>query len=359
MPQLDGLRTFAVMGVFFAHWGIGSLPGFSFFPWGDMGVTLFFVLSGYLITGILTSAGDRVAAGEESYLHAARQFYVRRCLRIFPIYYLVLLGAAVLILQVRQAFWWHLTYASNVYFAIRGNLDVQGSTFWTLASEEQFYLIWPWVILAISRARRRSVVIVTLGVGVAARLGLSMFPVTQMAAKVLLPGCLPFFALGALLAIRRETSDAPDAMRHGKDDSGAGPDPALTAIIGLLLFLLARKNWGPSWLGGAMDTLGSLGWGLTSMWIIGKASSGFGGSAGRILEARWVRYLGRISYGLYIYHPFVTWAIIRILMLWGITAGDHLAVFSPVFAITTIGVATLSWFAIEQPVNRLKRHFPY
>jgi peptidoglycan/LPS O-acetylase OafA/YrhL len=140
MPQLDALRALGVFGVWFTHWGIGTLPVLRWIHWGEMGVQLFFVLSGYLITGILLRARDRADCGEGKWL-VAKRFYVRRFLRICPIYYLTLLATAIVIQHMREGFFWHLTYTSNIFFALRGRLDLIGAHFWTLSVEEQFYLV--------------------------------------------------------------------------------------------------------------------------------------------------------------------------------------------------------------------------
>lgn len=146
MKQLDGLRAIAVLSVLYYHFYSNALP------FGIMGVRLFFVLSGFLITGILLQCRRLAETGGQSSLFTLRRFYIRRFLRIFPLFYLVLLVSAVINLQgFRDGLWWHAAYLSNVYFAAGGNA---GATihFWSLSVEEQFYLIWPWLILYVPRA---------------------------------------------------------------------------------------------------------------------------------------------------------------------------------------------------------------
>src|ERR1017187_4970215 len=103
MPQLDGLRTLAVAAVAWSHW---MLPYQFGFEWGLMGVNLFFVLSGFLITGILLDS--RAEEGEPARRwFAIRQFYARRVLRIFPLFYMTLaLLALVNVRPIRQTFLW-------------------------------------------------------------------------------------------------------------------------------------------------------------------------------------------------------------------------------------------------------------
>ena len=139
-PQLDGLRAVAVAAVAYSHW----LPDWQFgLPFGA-GVHLFFVLSGFLITRILLAlrqAPDRGAA--------IARFYARRALRLFPAFYLVL-GLAWIadVPLVRDTWAWHAAYLSNVRIASEAQWLGHVSHFWSLAVEEQFYLLWPWLLLA-------------------------------------------------------------------------------------------------------------------------------------------------------------------------------------------------------------------
>lgn len=119
MPQLDALRAFAVLGVMYQHFA-PSQKWLQYLPLARLGVQLFFVLSGFLITGILLVARERIACGE-SRTFELRQFYARRFLRIFPLYYAVVLGGAIVgISGFRQPLFWHLAYLTNVQNAITG-----------------------------------------------------------------------------------------------------------------------------------------------------------------------------------------------------------------------------------------------
>ena len=123
MPQLDSLRTFAVFAVMVHHFW----PEATFnLPLGFVGVQLFFVLSGFLITGILWPAREAVQAGRWPAVAVFRRFYIRRFLRIFPLFYGTL---AVLWLldvgEVRESALWHFSYLSNIYFAKIGRLSLQ------------------------------------------------------------------------------------------------------------------------------------------------------------------------------------------------------------------------------------------
>src|SRR5262245_21094061 len=148
-PELDGLRAVAVMSVLLMH---GGMPGFH---WGYIGVDLFFVLSGYLITSILLR--EQLRTGQISLL----SFYQRRALRLFPalaVLCIVFLAYAFFVLRdptqgLREIVVVAL-YLSNWTRAAGLNFPEWLGHTWSLAIEEQFYLLWPLVLLAISAARR-------------------------------------------------------------------------------------------------------------------------------------------------------------------------------------------------------------
>ena len=153
-PALDGLRGVAILAVFFSHFGGGhKSTNFVIRTWshiadaGWMGVDLFFVLSGFLITGILLDTANR----EDK----VRNFYARRALRIFPLFYGVLFGflllTPVLHLQWRAGHLLYFFYLSNMIPVLAPGLPAPGTGvslvhFWSLAVEEQFYLLWPFVV---------------------------------------------------------------------------------------------------------------------------------------------------------------------------------------------------------------------
>ena len=150
MPQLDALRALAFVGVAVSHWSPNFLAGIV--PWGT-GVQLFFVLSGFLITGILLRS--RPADLGISMPTALRVFYVRRCLRIFPLYYGVLALCLLFAIGPIATTWpWHVSYLSNLFYARQGHASPVEDPFlhlWSLSVEEQFYLLWPLVALVANR----------------------------------------------------------------------------------------------------------------------------------------------------------------------------------------------------------------
>ena len=142
IPQLDGMRGLAVLLVLLAHSAIAftRVPAMRWIEgYGNLGVQLFFVLSGFLITRILLDTKDTP--------HFFRNFFVRRALRIYPLYY-ALLGFVVFSGLVHQhgVRWWpYILYLSNIIYGAGREPSPLGPV-WSLAVEEQFYLVWPFVV---------------------------------------------------------------------------------------------------------------------------------------------------------------------------------------------------------------------
>ena len=335
MPHLDALRTLAVAGVIVTHTTTfrGKLLG-------TYGVTLFFVLSGFLITGILLKCRDQAIAHKHRRIHLLKQFYARRFLRIFPLYYLVLTvfwlsGYA----PVRDYAGWFFGYLSNfrmhepaLWYSYLGH-------FWSLAVEEQFYLVWPWVVLWTPPRHlcRLTLAVVALGPlsrGVGAAAGMSR---AELWISTL--SCLDALGIGALLAVARAQGWFEPLRRA-----------ALTyGIAALLLLLASRLLEFPV----ASQALWSLGPALLSAWLVASASHGFSGIIGRIASWPALLWIGTISYGVYVYHMLVLLVVHK-------TLHSIPGLLLPLLVTSlTVGVAALSWYAFERPINNLKKYFPY
>ncbi|MAB80532.1 MAG: acyltransferase [Planctomycetes bacterium] len=342
-PQLDGLRTLAVLLVMAHHWMPKSIT--RGIHWGGIGVDLFFCLSGFLITGILLNVRSFVENGEQGIGYTARQFFMRRLVRIFPLYYLVL-ALTLPWLEVSgatQASLW--TYTYNVYGGLTANMNGVVSHFWSLAVEEQFYLLWPWVILAIPRRRLEAVLWITVLVGPLTRLFLLQSDVGAEAVRTLTPACLDTLGLGSLMAWK--------VHRGGLERVARGPLATGLFALGLPLLVtgawlqLGRRS------GAELETWRVM---ITSTrapllaWLVLRGALGFGGIAGRFLSCGPMVYLGRISYGLYVYHAFA-------LFLPG--SSLHPLLRFCVWGAATVAVASVSWHLFEARVNGLKEHFPY
>jgi peptidoglycan/LPS O-acetylase OafA/YrhL len=352
MPQLDGLRALAVFAVLLAH----TMPWLhERFDLGAAGVRLFYVLSGFLITGILLRARAQAAAAGAGRGRVLRAFYARRFLRIFPPYYAALFAAAALALPgVRETFAWHVSYLSNIYAYLHGYYYPHLAHLWSLSVEEQFYLLWPAVVLFAPARALPALVVATVCVGPASRLLFAPFAAEPHRAAAIATSCLDTLGLGALLALAWESGAAAPALRRKLGRA------ALAAGAGLYLAVLASGllKWGWHFRFASKDVA----YGLLFFWLVDRAATGLGGPGGWLLEARPVAYVGRISYGVYLFHEFLP-PLLRRLDPWLPSAlrlpTEHGPARFLYVAAATLSVAALSWHLFEKPLNGLKKWFPY
>jgi peptidoglycan/LPS O-acetylase OafA/YrhL len=348
--QLDSLRAFAVLGVLLAHTSSTSVR---LAPFGEWGVNLFFVLSGYLIVGILLDARAAQAASG----HTLRVFYARRFLRIFPLFYAVVIVTTLLAVPgMREGFRWYVTYLANFHFVFRGQWGYYGSHLWSLSVEEQFYLLAPLVILLAPRRHLPKVLVGVIAAAVAYRIAASAAGWSPFA--VYLPPLASFDAIGigALLAVTR------------RDASTAWVRWALLAGLPLLATDLVAYQFGRHGYGGAtmvstQAVVQGLAVALIGVWLVDRAAHGFGGIGGRLLNWWPLVYIGTISYGIYIYHLFLTYPAVShhwpesLHAKFGAAIGEAGYVF--MIGAATIAMAAVSWHFFERPLNSLKRFFPY
>ena len=358
MAQLDGLRAFAVALVLCYHF---YRPARQYVHLGGIGVRVFFVLSGFLITGILLRSRALRDAGQAPAGLALRHFYIRRILRIFPLYYFAL-GIALLgkVSGVREGIAWHVAYLSNVHFflvnAVHHNQWGGGvSHLWSLAVEEQFYLLWPWVILF---APRRWLPGIALG---AAAVG----PVFR-------------FVVYRHHRQRHHAGSAPRLHRlpgargvPGHDGVARVQVPPIGAAgrwarvwCGVLLFgaYLAAEQTDGYWMFRMVSF--DLAIALMGVWLVARAAEGMTGPVGKFLALAPVRYIGTISYGIYVYHLLLPELVARAARRLGhpdllAPLGDKTLGFLAFYGALTILVAAISWHCFEAPINRLKARFEY
>jgi peptidoglycan/LPS O-acetylase OafA/YrhL len=345
-PQLDALRAFAVLAVIWHHW----FPGATFGLPLASGVQLFFVLSGFLITRILLVARDDVertkATGKGRVIAA---FWSRRILRIFPVFYAVVILAIIAgVADLRQSYGWHLSYASNFYFILQEGWHRPVAHFWTLAVEEQFYLVWPMVVLFLPRRWLPGVFVGLALIGPAYRAcGVYFFSDVRLFV-IGTPGSFDSLALGALLAWMHLYPRV-----WSRSLLSRGRMIALGAIalyIGLQMIPRA---------GAALQ--GIYGWSVLSVVFacgIHACTQGVGGVVGRVLNNGVLRYVGTISYGLYL--------VYNLSGVPGQLAARWFPQLAPTGdwglatqAVVTLSIASASWHWFEKPINSLKRYLPY
>jgi peptidoglycan/LPS O-acetylase OafA/YrhL len=348
---LDGLRFFAFLMVFFFHalqwspWGQWPIIRF-----GYLGVPIFFVLSGFLIGGILIDLKDKTRPGFG--LGAKlKTFYIRRALRIFPVYYLFIGILAVLLLLsgrpdsvANDSFFWHLSYLTNFRSFAVGMDRIRQGHFWSLAVEEHFYMLAPLVVLLV---KPRTLVRLLAGVIVAVAVARALIDHSGSSRDfwVLSPMQFDLLGLGIATAIIERKGQFAGIGARGLRWIGAG------GAIFFVLFIAHyyRPVYGT---GGLFATFGPISLGLATAALVLTLWQRPAWLPSRILAFRPFAYFGQISYGLYLFHPnCLGWS--------SHYYGTFNLTNTWVGLAVTLAVAMVSWHLFEKPINNLKNRFAY
>ena len=338
MYQLDTLRTFALGAVMVEHYGGPWIHARFPIGGGTLGVGCFFTLSGFLITGILLRTFD--AADRPS--DAFRTFYARRFLRLMPAFYAVILALVLLNIQPVASSWpWHAAYLTNIWVAL-GN---PSNVFWSLSVEEQFYLLWPLVIVMTPRRWLPTVTIVLVVLAFAFKVAIYQSGFSLTEARGLLPNNFDLLAIGCLLALACYRGGQPNTF-----DWYTGRVATVFTIVAWTCFGLAVASW-IIW--GDASTLryftNNLLCGVFFAWLVLNAAIGFKGWVGAIFNLKPLQYIGQISYGLYLVHNWVP----KILEKYG---GPMPRIELGVLALViTFAICILSWHFFEKPILQLRQ----
>lgn len=345
---LDGLRAIAVALVILQH-----KTHFGKADVGAYGVWLFFVLSGFLIIGILHAERGKIEAGTIGVGEAIWVFMVRRSLRIFPIYYLTLLATLPIFLTSVHAngtpfrpeeAWFNFAYLSNFWM---GNY-VQGtvgsfSHLWSLSVEEQFYLVSASILLFFPRNRSVQICLAICIVGLGAKIALELAhaPAIAIATNSLINFAL--IAYGGICILRL----LPNKPAPGRETLVA---PILLCVYLALPFVFQWLHIGqdrPTYAQFAPLLVGPL---LVSIYLNQKQL------LVKVLELWPLRITGQMSYGIYLYHNFAypSFIVTPIEKLFGVSIVLPKYADLSISVVMTLVVAALSWNFIEKPLLRLR-----
>jgi peptidoglycan/LPS O-acetylase OafA/YrhL len=362
IPALDGIRGVAAGMIFVYHYGGGAQSSFlplraigNLLHFGWIGVSLFFVLSGFLISGILWDGYQKSGWW--------RRFYVRRSLRIFPLYYLAIAIAAGFWIAVGtpishlSELWVYVLYLRDVPNLPSGPsmlpTSIELGHFWSLAIEEQFYLFWPFV-LALAAGKRlgaKRLILILWLVSLAFRVAMLGLHNPEWGSHFLVGRAGELFA-GAYLAMVIR-GDALERQRLFR---------ALPYIFGSSLVLLALLSiFSPSY------EISSVWWASCGLALLSICFASMIGLALRpgiiqfLFQTSVLRWLGKISYGIYVYH-----LLFRHGYIWltdhiapNASYNGHLALLFAIALASTLIIASLSFYTYESAFLRLKERLAH
>ena len=363
--MLDGVRGLAIIMVLFVHF-IGDAQAYSAFErilmkasnYGLNGVDLFFVLSGYLITGILYDS-----KGSSRYF---RNFYMRRILRIFPLYYAVLFLLFFVLPQFPSLYPpalhessrqqpWIWPYGVNLFVALRGEWALPYvSHFWSLAVEEHFYLVWPAVVAFASRESLLKICSACALLSLILRIALALAGLNEISIQVLTPCRLDALCIGGFLAVASR-SDARDRLARAAR-------PAMLLFGASILVVSIWCSTTHLFLAVFHPIRGSLIALFFGALLIACVNADRVDWLGRFFGNRGMLFFGKYSYGIYVFHGIIAYFLgdkqtENVVASW---IGSHLAAVLLQAAIgvalsVLVSVVSYEWF--EKRFLRLKRWF--
>lgn len=339
---LDTLRLFLVLAVCAEHW-LHTNKVVSALQLGSIGVDFFFVLSGFLITRILLGYRDQGEQFQRSKGQGLKVFFMRRVLRIFPLYYAVViittLGNSGII---DDALPWNLTYTTNFLTEIEGQWLGNFGHFWSLAVEEQFYLVWPFFVLFLPRKFLFSFFAAVAIIAVGSRMWFASESLWDISIIVNTLSSLDTLAIGAILgwlSLYRLHVVERLAKQHW--------------LLMIAVVLLVLAHWRTTelsinyWQIIFIRTTHA----FCAAVIIAKLSYGHLGAFKTFWVWKPLVFCGQISYGMYLFHNFVPGFLL------GVPLPDSEWIRFAVYLVALVGVSWIANLLIEKPFLRLKGRF--
>nr|WP_233272578.1 acyltransferase [Paraburkholderia acidisoli] len=356
MKGLDGLRALAVVLVFLSHKAHVDAVDV-----GKIGVWLFFLISGYLIIGELHRSRLRIEEQGARRAALLYVFFMKRALRIFPVYYLLLVALTIAHASFYQrdvdlGLAWHFVFLSNYWIGVvHDGWPGTVSHFWSLAVEQQFYLVAPFALLFVRASRHGLLCALVIGAAALAHLALYAEGAIEPLVYAFSPWNFAMLALGGALAI-----GGSSVTVRSRTASAAWLVAASAAVVGCALARAqcaacgAEPAQSMAMLPGVLDIALALSLGALFLWLVRCQDS----LIVRALEVRPLAYLGTISYGFYLFHNLVPSRL-------GVAPGFYARLHVPDDAQTLIALALqfalavllahLSWQLLEKRVLEWKR----
>tara|TARA_B110001450_G_C17641678_1_gene489544 strand:- start:30 stop:1109 length:1080 start_codon:yes stop_codon:yes gene_type:complete len=347
--QIDGLRCFAVIAVLIFHFSHFENIYLKRLPLGQ-GVNLFFVISGFLITRILLINKENIRLGKTTLKQVLKAFYIRRSIRIFPIYYITIFYLIIINFQNTREVWpWLVSYTANFYISFDNPYIGSFHHLWSLAVEEQFYLLWPILIFIIPAKHIGKFVVSVIVVSLIFKIlyynyygpsiGLNAFPIS----------CADSLGFGSLIAFWSLYN--PSIIERINKVKYV----VLISFIPFVFFIIFPRIY-PSIVSIGNNFL----FAFFAFFIVVKASQQkFTSITKFLLENRVALHIGKISYGIYLYHFFMPdfYNQMTVFLPKIFYAGSTIKL--PFLFASSLIFAQLSWMLIERPILKLKGRFNY
>ncbi|SHF83116.1 acyltransferase family protein [Flavisolibacter ginsengisoli] len=350
IKAFDSIRALAVFFVVFFHWVPGNVMK-QYIPYGFNVIDVFYVLSSFLITQILLSARNKAEKENIKLTNVFIWFFIRRTLRIFPIYFLYITLLSLFSKDVESyEMKFLITYTPNIYFFKIQHWNFTFSHLWSLGVEEQFYILWPWLILFLNKKWMPYVLAATAFTGIVCEYSVR----NNLFGQMLPYTCLDSLAMGGFLAwIFVEKPVAYLKKTH----------IILSAGFCMLLIVLIIQTLQQQWsFIIARESISFFG-----MWLINyimyrstlpeeKQSFKF------LLESNTLMFIGKISYGIYLYHLVIP----QIFRSYFKTLNSFLPMEIGYYSeglimvesfVTLLLISWLSWVLIEEKALELKKYF--
>lgn len=342
--QLDAFRFFAAFSVLTAHW-LHFNPIVSGLKLGFIGVDFFFVVSGFLISFQLYELRDLIISKKIKFPRAIFNFTMRRGLRIFPLYYLVLILATLFNKgEIRDAFIYNVSYTSNFYFIHVQEWNSIFSHFWSLSVEEHFYIFWPFLVLILRPFIIPYTAFLIIVFSIVFRYVSFTHTHDYFTVYIHTFACLDSFMFGAILAYFFK--NYKNQFLHLFSLKSIRYAIVFTLLISYIGVINSQDSLIFTWV-----FFRSI-FGILSAGLIGLLVVGFKGKAGAIFEHKLLIMGGKLSYAIYLLHNFVPGILLEVKKF-------NLPTFMEftIYFTTTIILSVLLHKLIEIPFRKIGNRF--